>query len=122
MENVSEKVDGFDKVMKQIPITFRKIAKDIDEVEDKVEENKQNTNREILFKEMNGNGIYLEMNKFYKKVMEENPKLVEDIRELKLDNYMIGEHENFKEELKEMDKLKEDLSEIEECFINAMEI
>ena len=70
MENVSGKVDGLEKAMKQIPITFSKIAKDIDEAEDKIEENKQNINREKLFKEMSGSGIDLEMKKFYKKVME----------------------------------------------------
>ena len=35
---------------------------------------------------------------------------------------MIGTHKFFKEDIKEMDKLKKDLIEIEECFINAMEI
>ena len=71
---------------------------------------------------MTASGINSDKKRFYKQIMEENPKLIEDIKELKLDNHMIGVHKIFKEELKEMDKLKEDLIEIKECFINAMEI
>ena len=122
MGKMSEKFDKMEKVVKQIPTAFSTIAKDMDDVEDKIDENKRNINRERLFKEMSGSRIEFEMKRFYEKIMEDNPRLVEDIKELKLDNYMIGKHKIFKEELKEMNKLKENLIEIEECFINAMEI
>ena len=57
MGKMSEKFDKVEKVVKQIPTAFSTIAKDIDDVEDKINENKRNINRERLFKEMSGSGI-----------------------------------------------------------------
>ena len=52
MEQVSKTFDKVEKGMKQIPITFSKIAKDMDEAEDKIYENKRNISRERMFKLM----------------------------------------------------------------------
>ena len=57
MGKMSEKFDKVEKVVKQIPTAFSTIAKDMDDVEDKIDENKRNINRERLFMEMSGSGI-----------------------------------------------------------------
>ena len=54
--------------------------------------------------------------------MEENPNLFKDIKETMKTVDPIQKHTFFKEYLKENDKIKKVTMEMEECFINAMEI
>ena len=92
--------------MKQVHGTFRKVDKDMDEVETKIDENKREISREKMFKQMNGHGIDMEMKIFYQKIMEENPNLFKDIKEIMKTVKAIQEHTFFKEYLKENDKIK----------------
>ena len=110
------------KEVNQIHTTFGKVAKDIDKAEDKIDENKRNISRDITFKEMNGGGLHMEMKRFYQKIMDENPNLIKDVKETKKTVDAIQQHKFFKESLKEDDKIKKNIMEMEECFINAMEI
>ena len=110
------------KEVNQIHTTFGEVAKDIDKAEDKIDENKRNISREITFKDMNGGGIDIEMKRFYHKIMDENPNLIKDVKETKKTVDAIQQHKFFKEDLKEDDKIKKNIMEMEECFINAMEI
>ena len=71
---------------------------------------------------MDGNEIHIEMNRFYQKIMDENPNLIKDIKETKKTVDAIQKHNFFKEYLKETDKVKKNIMEMKECFINAMEI
>ena len=75
-----------------------------------------------MFKEMIGSGIDMDMKRFYQKIMDENPNLIKDIKETMKSVDVIQEHTFFKEEIKEADKIKKKIMEIEECFINSMEI
>ena len=54
--------------------------------------------------------------------MDENPNLFKDIKETMKTVDVIQEHTFFKEELKETDKIKKKIMEMEQCFIDAMEI
>ena len=124
-EMISKLTRVADKLIKevnQIHTTFGKVAKDIDKAEDKIDENKRNISRDITFKEMNGGGLHMEMKRFYQKIMDENPNLIKDIKETKKTVDAIQQHKFFKESLKEDDKIKKNIMEMEECFINAMEI
>ena len=69
------------KEMKQVHGTFRKVNEDMDEVETKIDENKREISREKIFKQMDGDGLDMEMKRFYQKIMEENPNLFKDIKE-----------------------------------------
>ena len=64
----------------------------------------------------------MEMKRFYQKIMYENPNLIKDVKETKKTVDAIQQHTFFKEYLKEDDKIKKNIMEMEECFINAMEI
>ena len=110
------------KYVNRIHTTFGKVAKDIDKAEDKIDENKQNISREMIFKEMNGGGIDMEMKRFYQKIMDENLNLIKDVKETKKTVDAIQQHKFLKEYLKEDDKIKKNIMEMEECFIIAMEI
>ena len=110
------------KEVNQIHTTFGEVAKDIDKVEDQVDENKRNISRERMFKQMDGGGLDMEMKRFYQKIMDENPNLIKDVKETKKTIDAIQQHKFFKEYLKEDDKMKKNIMEMEECFINAMEI
>ena len=124
-ETISKLVRVVAKLIKdvnRIHTTFGKVAKDIDKAEDKIDENIRNISREITFKEMNGGGIDMEMKRFYQKIMDENPNLIKDVKETKKTVDAIQQHKFFKEYLKEDDKIKKNIMEMEECFINAMEI
>jgi hypothetical protein len=124
-ETISKLVRVAAKLIKdvnRIHTTFGKVAKDIDKAEDKIDETKRNISREMTFKEMNGGGIDMEMKQFYQKIMDENPNLIKDVKETKKTVDAIQEHKFFKEYLKEDDKIKKNIMEMEECFINAMEI
>ena len=110
------------KEVNQIHTTFGKVAKDMDKAEDKIYENRRNVSREMTFKEMNGGGLHMEMKRFYQKIMDENPNLIKDVKETKKTVDAIQQHKFFKESLKEDDKIKKNIMEMEECFINAMEI
>ena len=122
VNRVSKKQDNLETEMKQVHGTFRKVAKDMDKAEDKIDENKRNINRDKLFKQMIGSGIDMDMKRFYQKIMDENPNLIKDIKETMKSVDAIQEHTFFKEELKEADKIKKKIMEIEKCFINTMEI
>ena len=108
--------------MKQVHATFSKFDKDIDKVEDQIDENKQEINRQKMFKQMTGSGIHMEMKRFYQKIMDENPNLIKDIKETKKSVDALQEHSFFKDYLKETNKVKKNIMEMEECFIDAMEI
>ena len=110
------------KEMKHVHRTFSKLDEDMDKVEDQVDENKRNISRERMFKQMDGSGIHMEMKRFYQKIMDENPNLIKDIKETQKTVDAIQKHKFFKEYLKETDKVKKNIMEMEECFINAMEI
>ena len=62
------------------------------------------------------------MKRFYRKIMDENPNLIKDIKETQKTVDAIQQHTYFKEYLKDNDKLKKELIKMEEAFINAMEI
>ena len=72
---------GLIREMKQVSKNFREIEKDMDEVDYRINENKRNRNREIMFKQMDGSGIDMDIKRFYKKIMDENPNLFKDIKE-----------------------------------------
>ena len=110
------------KEMKQVHSAFGEVAKDIDKVEDQVDENKRNISSEIVFKQMDGSGLHMEMKRFYQKIMDENPNLIKDIKETKKSVDALQEHSFFKDYLKETNKVKKNIMIMEECFINAMEI
>ena len=108
--------------MKEVHGTFRNVDKDMEKVEDKIDENKRNINREknISSNEWQWN-TYRNEN-IYQKIMEENPNIFKDIKETMKTVDAIQQHKFFKEYLKEDDKIKKNIMEMEECFINAMEI
>jgi len=122
MDQVSNKVDKLTKGIKQVPILFDKVARDMDKVEDKIDINKQNINGGIMFKQMDGSGMDKKIKQFYQKIIDQNPNVIEDVINTRKTVEAIEEHTFFKEFLKEDKKLKREVMEIEECFINSMEI
>ena len=122
MDQVSDKVDKLTKGIKQVPILFEKVARDMNKVEDKIDVNKQNINRGIMFKQMDGSGMDKKIKQFYQKIIDQNPNVIEDVINTRKTVEAIEEHTFFKEFLKEDKKLKREVMEIEECFINSMEI
>ena len=67
LQQVSKKLNNLETEIKEVHGTFRKVDKDMDKVEDKIDENKRNINREKMFHQMSGGGIHMEMKRFYQK-------------------------------------------------------
>ena len=70
LHQVSKKLNNLETEMEEVHGTFRKVDKDMDKVEDKIDENKRNINREKMFHQMSGSGIHMEMKRFYQKIMD----------------------------------------------------
>ena len=103
------------KDMNQVQGTFSKVAKDMDKVEEKADENKRNINREAMFRQVGG-GIDIEMKRFYRKIMDENPNLIKDIKETQKTVDAIQQHTYFKEYLKDNDKYSKHLTKIYQLY------
>ena len=108
--------------MEQVHGAFGKVAKDMNKLKIKQMKTNETLIEKKKFHQMGGSGIHMEMKRFYQKIMDENSNLIKDLKETQKTVDVIQQHTFFKEQLKETDKLKKEIINIEKSFINAMEI